>query len=95
MDECGQPFSRCFRLPPSEPRQTRKHDLRLLEPDIRNLGAVAGVPAQRRPLEPGGLRFEQDQDELQRVREADVRESAAAASATVALRESSARRKRP
>jgi hypothetical protein len=35
----------------------------LLEPDVRDLGAVAGVPAQRRPPEPAGV-VDQRLDEL-------------------------------
>ena len=42
----------------------------LLEPDVGNVAAVAGVPAQRRPSEP--LRVvDQEEDELEGVREAD------------------------
>ena len=42
----------------------------LLEPDVWNLGAVAGVPAKRRPPEPSGV-VDHEEDELERVREAD------------------------
>ncbi len=42
----------------------------LLEPDVRHLGAVAGVPAKRSAPEP--LRVvDQEEDEFERVREAD------------------------
>jgi hypothetical protein len=44
--------------------------MRLLEPHIRNLGAVAGVPAKRRPAELSRV-VDQEQDELERVREVD------------------------
>ena len=44
--------------------------MRLLEPDVWNLGAVAGVPAKRRPSGPSGA-VDQEQDELERVGEAD------------------------
>ena len=44
--------------------------MRLLEPHIRNLGAVAGVPAKRRPAELSRV-LDQEQNELERVREVD------------------------
>jgi len=43
--------------------------VRLLEPDVGKVGAVPGVPAQRRPTKPPGL-IDQQQHELKRVREA-------------------------
>jgi hypothetical protein len=42
----------------------------LLEPDVRNLGALAGVPAERCPPEPSRV-VDQEEDELERVGEAD------------------------
>ena len=70
MDELGQ--GSCRRLWPSarQAGQTCEHGVGLLEPHILNLGAVAGVPAQRRPPEPAGV-VDQEKDELERVREAD------------------------
>ena len=41
-----------------------------LEPDVADLVAVAGVPAERRAPEAAGV-FDEEQDELERVREAD------------------------
>jgi hypothetical protein len=41
----------------------------LLKPDVRDLSAVAGVPAKRGPPEPPRL-VDQEEDELERVREA-------------------------
>ena len=70
MDEFGQRSRRGLRPPPREAGQAREHGVRLLEPDIRDLGAVAGVPAKRRPLEPSRV-VDQEEDEFQRVREAD------------------------
>ena len=65
--------------------------MRFLEPDVADLVAVAGVPAQGRAPEAAGV-FDQEQDELERVREADEVELVAAESARVGLPESSARR---
>jgi hypothetical protein len=42
----------------------------LLKPNVRNLGAVGGVLAQRRSPEPSWV-VDQEQDELERIREAD------------------------
>ena len=41
-----------------------------LEPDVADLVAVTGVPAERRAPEAAGI-VDQEQDELERVREAD------------------------
>jgi hypothetical protein len=45
--------------------------VRLLEPDIGEVGAVARVPAERRPSEPSRL-IDQEEDDLEGVWEADV-----------------------
>jgi hypothetical protein len=55
-----------------KPGEAGQDGLSLIEVDVADLLAVPAVPAQRRPLEPGGLRLEQDQEELHRVSEADV-----------------------
>jgi len=47
-----------------------------LEPDVSDLAAAPGVPAQRRAAEPPRL-IDQEQDKLERVREADKSSSAA------------------
>ena len=52
MDELGQRGRRRLRPSAREAGQAREHRVRLLEPDVRDLGAVAGVPAKRRPPEP-------------------------------------------
>ena len=70
MDERGERLGSCFRLTPCEPRQAGEHGLSLLEPDIRNLGAVAGVPAQRRAAEPSRV-IDYQEDELERLGKAD------------------------
>ena len=70
MDELGQRRRRSLRSAPSQAGQAGEHGVRLLEPNVRNLGAVAGVPAQRRPPEPLGV-VDQEEDELEGVREAD------------------------
>jgi hypothetical protein len=68
-DERGERLGSRFRLTPSEPRQTREHGLGLLEPDIRDLAAVASVPTKRRPAEPSRI-VDQEQGELERVGQA-------------------------
>jgi hypothetical protein len=44
--------------------------MRLLEPHVRDLAAVAGVPAKRRPPEPSRI-VDQEKHELEGVGEAD------------------------
>lgn len=41
-----------------------------LKPHVLNFGAVAGVPPKRRPPEPAWV-LDQEEDELERVRQAD------------------------
>ena len=65
----------------------------LLESHVRHLAAAAGVPTQRSPPKPFRV-IDQEEDELERVREADEVDLGAVASATVLLRGSRARRKR-
>ena len=67
--------------------------MRLLEPDVWNLGAVAGVPAKRRPSGPSGA-VDQEQDELERVGEADEVELGLSLSARRPRCRSRGRRKR-
>ena len=71
MDKRGKRLGSCLRLTPCEARQAGKHDLRLLKPHVADLGAVARVPAQRCPPEPPGV-VDQEQDELERVRQSHV-----------------------
>ena len=95
VDELGKGRRRRLRSSTRQAGQTGEHDLRLLEPNVRHLAAIASMPAKRRPPEPPGV-VDQQQDELERVREADeVELGRCGRSATVALRESRARRKRP
>lgn len=55
----------------AESREKREHGLGFGEVDAL-LIAIAGVPAKRRAVEPVRLRVEEQQDELERVRQADV-----------------------
>lgn len=59
-----------LRAPTGEAGQTREHGLGFLEPDVRDLGAVARVPAQRSPAEPSRVADHQG-DELERLGKAD------------------------
>ena len=77
----------------SEAGKASEHGVGLLESHIWNVGAVAGVPAQRRPAEPPWL-VDQEEHELERVREADEVKLRRGGERTVAFCESSARRKR-
>ena len=61
---------RSLRSSPRQAGQAGEHRLCFLEPDVRNLSAIAGVPAQRRPPEPSRV-VDQEQDELEGVWEAD------------------------
>ena len=70
MDELGQSSRRRLRTTAGQPGQTRQCRVRFVEADIRNLGAVASVPAKPRPPEPSRV-VDQEQDELERVRQAD------------------------
>jgi hypothetical protein len=67
--------------------------VRLLEPDVWNLGAVAGVPAKRHTAEPSGV-VDQEEHSSSASGRLTKSSSVAVASATVAFRESRARRKR-
>jgi hypothetical protein len=55
---------RRLRPPPHKAAEAGQHGVRLLEPDVRHLGAVTGVPAERRPPKPAGI-VNQEQDELE------------------------------
>ena len=70
MNELGQRSRRRLRPSARQAGQAGEHGVGLLEPNVRNLGAVAGVPAERRPPEPPRV-VDQEQDELERVRKAD------------------------
>ena len=74
MDEIGERVSGRLRSSAPKPRQTRQNGLRLGEVDVPDLVAIPPVPTKRRPLEPRRLGFEQEQDELECVRQADVPE---------------------
>jgi hypothetical protein len=58
----------------AKPGEASEHGLSLGEVDVCNFEAVAAVPAKRRPLEPCRLRLENQKQELEGVREPDVRE---------------------
>ena len=66
MDERGERLGSGFRLTPCEPRQAGEHGMRLLEPDIADLGAVPRAPAQRRAAEPSRV-VDHEEDELERL----------------------------
>jgi hypothetical protein len=70
MNELRERSRRSLRPPTREAGQARKHGMRLLEPHVRDLAAVAGVPAKRSPPEPPRI-VDQEQDELEGVGEAD------------------------
>jgi hypothetical protein len=55
MDERGKRLGGNFRLPSCEAGEAGEHGVGLLEADVRHLGAVTGVPAERGPAEPPGL----------------------------------------
>jgi hypothetical protein len=70
MDELGQCRGCRLRSSTREAGQARQHGVRLLEADIADLAAVAGVPAKRCPPKP--LRVvDHEENELERVRETD------------------------
>ena len=89
----GQRSRRRLGASSREAGQAREHGVRLLEPNVRDLGAVARVPPQPRAPEPPRI-VHQQEDELERVRKLTKSSSVAVANATVAFCESRARRKR-
>ena len=74
MDEIGERVRVRLRSSSSQPGQARQDGLGLDEVDVRDLTAVPAVPAQSRPLEPRRFSFEQEQDELEGVRQANMSE---------------------
>ena len=70
MDELGEGGGGRLRTAPGKAREAREDGVRLLEADVGELTAVAGVPAQRRPPEPPRVLDEEEHD-LERVGEAD------------------------
>ena len=91
-NKLGQSGGGKLRARPRKASQAREHGMRLVEPHIRNLGAVAGVPAKRRPPKPS--RVVDQEDELHASGRLTSRLPVAVASATDALWESRVRRKR-
>ena len=65
MDKRRERLGSRLRLASCEPRQACEHGLGLLEPDVRDLGAIASVPAQRRAPEPPRV-VDHEEDELER-----------------------------
>jgi hypothetical protein len=53
VDEIGEGVGRRLRSPSPKPGEAGEHGLSFEEVDAADLTAVAAVPAQRRPLEPG------------------------------------------
>lgn len=70
MDELGQRGRRSLRPPTPQAGQACEDGMRLLEPDVRDLAAIAGVPAEGGAAEPSRV-VDQEQDELERVGEDD------------------------
>jgi hypothetical protein len=69
VNELGQRARGGFRPATCQAGKARKHGLCLLESDVRQVAAVAGMPSERRPPELPRL-IDQEQDELERVRQA-------------------------
>jgi hypothetical protein len=93
MDELGERARGGFRPATCQASQARKHGLCLLESHVGHIGAVAGMPAERRPPEPPRL-IDQEQNELERVRQAHEVELGRRRDGN-GLPVSSARRRRP
>jgi hypothetical protein len=72
VNEIGERVGGRLRPASAEGGEAGEHGLGFREIDIVDLAAVTAVPAERRPLEPCGLRFEHEQEEFERVRESDV-----------------------
>ena len=70
MNEFGERSRRGLRAPTRQAGQAGEDGVGLLEADVWNLGAIAGVPAERRPPEPPRV-VDQEEDELECVGEAD------------------------
>jgi hypothetical protein len=71
VDEIGERMSGRLRSRTPERREECEHGLRFGEVDAE-LVAVPGMPAERRTAEPVGLGIEEQQDELESVRQAHV-----------------------
>jgi hypothetical protein len=67
LSECG---CRRLRPPPRQAGQAGQHGVGLLKANIGDLAAVTGVPTKRGSAESPGI-VDQEQDELERVREAN------------------------
>ena len=80
--------------PTRQTSQTSEHGVGLLEPNVLDLGAVAGMPAQRRPPKPPRI-VDQEQNELEGVRKADEVELGCGGERDRWLPVSRARRRRP
>jgi hypothetical protein len=93
MDNRGQPLRSRFGLKRDQPRQAGEHRLSHLKPNVGDLGAVAGVPAKRARRNHSGSSTSRRTTSRASGR-LTKSSSVAVASATVALRESRARRKR-
>jgi hypothetical protein len=70
MNELREGSRRSLRPTIREAGQARKHGMRLLEPHVRDLAAVAGVPPKRCPPEPPRI-VDKEEHELEGVGEAD------------------------
>jgi hypothetical protein len=74
VDEIGEGVSGRLGPSSSQARQAGENSLRLDEVDVPDLTAIPPVPAKGCTLEPRRLRVEQEQDELERIRQPDVPE---------------------
>jgi hypothetical protein len=72
MDKIRERMSRRLRTAAANPGEASEDGLGLGEDDITNLAAVAAVPAEPRPLEPGRLRLKQEEEELEGRQLSDV-----------------------
>lgn len=71
MNEVGERVSGRLRSRTAEHSEKGKHSLGFGEVDAQ-LGAIPGVPAERRATEPVGFGVEEQQDELEGLRQPDV-----------------------
>lgn len=74
MDEIGKGVGCRRRAAATQGREAREHGLGLEKLHVADLAAVAPVPAEGRTLEAGRLRVEEDEQELERIFQADVLE---------------------
>jgi hypothetical protein len=67
VDEIGERMGGRLRAASAKPGEASEYGLGFGEVDVGDFSAVAAVPAERRPLEPGRLRLEQEEKELDGV----------------------------